>query len=122
MLSGFGVILLFAFISIGLSAAVVCLPFFISRFVTKTYKPYAEKSSAYECGFNPEGIRPSKFNIKYYLVGILFIVFDLEISFLFPWAVAFKQLGWLGFGSMMLFLALLTITFVYVWKKGALNW
>ena len=122
MFSGFGTIFLFTFISVVISAAVVLLPFFISRYITKTYKPYGEKNSPYECGFNPEQGRIIKFNVKYYIVGVLFIIFDLEIAFLFPWAVAFKTLGWPGFWSMMIFLSVLTVGFIYEWSKGALDW
>ena len=122
MFFGFGPILLFLFISVVISFAVVLLPFFISKFVTKTYKPYGEKQSAYECGFDPETKQNNKFNVKYYLVGILFIIFDIEIAFLFPWALMLKQIGWLGFASMMIFLFVLTLGFIYEFCKGALNW
>ena len=85
-------------------------------------KPYAEKLSAYECGFNAFDDARMKFDVRFYLVAILFIIFDLEVSFLFPWAVAFGKIGSFGFWSMMLFLAVLTIGFIYEWKKGALEW
>jgi NADH-quinone oxidoreductase subunit A len=81
-----------------------------------------EKLSAYECGFNAFDDARMKFDVRFYLVAILFIIFDLEVSFLFPWAVAFGQLGTFGFWSMMLFLGVLTIGFIYEWKKGALEW
>jgi NADH-quinone oxidoreductase subunit A len=125
MFSGFGPILLFLAISIGISFAVVSIPFFVSRFVTKTYKPDPEKNSIYECGFNPIeqfSVSPSKFNVKYFLVAILFIIFDIEIAFLFPWALNFKTIGWVGFSSMMIFLFILTVGFVYEFSKGALDW
>ncbi len=84
--------------------------------------PDPEKLSAYECGFNAFDDARMKFNVRFYLVAILFIIFDLEVSFLFPWAVAFGHLGVYGFWSMMLFLAVLTVGFIYEWKKGALEW
>ena len=85
-------------------------------------KPYAEKVSAYECGFEPFDDARRRFDVRYYLVAILFIIFDLEVAFLFPWAVAFKQVGLFGFWSMMAFLGVLTVGFVYEWRKGALEW
>ena len=81
-----------------------------------------EKISTYECGFEPFSDTRSRFDVRFYLVAILFIIFDLEIAFLFPWALTFKQLGWFGFGSMMVFLGILTVGFIYEWKKGALEW
>ena len=84
--------------------------------------PDPEKLSAYECGFPAFDDARMKFDVRFYLVAILFIIFDLEVSFLFPWAVAFGQLGAFGFWSMMLFLGVLTIGFIYEWKKGALEW
>ena len=84
--------------------------------------PDPEKVSAYECGFNAFDDARMKFDVRFYLVAILFIIFDLEIAFLFPWAISLGSLGALGFWSMMIFLAILTIGFVYEWKKGALEW
>lgn len=84
--------------------------------------PDPEKLSAYECGFNAFDDARMKFDIRFYLVSLLFIIFDLEVAFLFPWAVSFRNLGSLGFWSMMGFLGVLTIGFVYEWKKGALEW
>jgi len=84
--------------------------------------PDPEKLSAYECGFNAFDDARMKFDVRFYLVAILFIIFDLEIAFLFPWAVAFRDLGLIGFWSMMVFLAVLTVGFAYEWKKGALEW
>ena len=84
--------------------------------------PYSEKNSTYECGFEPFEETRGKFEVKFYLVAILFIIFDLEIIFLFPWAVAFKEIGLFGFWSMMFFLLVLTIGFFYEWLKGALDW
>ena len=85
-------------------------------------KPDSEKLSAYECGFEAFDDARSKFDVKFYLVSILFIIFDLEIAFLFPWAVSLKNIGALGFYSMMFFLFILTVGFVYEWKNGALDW
>jgi NADH-quinone oxidoreductase subunit A len=85
-------------------------------------KPDAEKASAYECGFEPFDDARAKFDVRFYLVAILFIIFDLEIAFLFPWAVALGHIGLLGFWSMMLFLGILTVGFIYEWRKGALEW
>lgn len=84
--------------------------------------PDPEKVSAYECGFNAFDDARMKFDVRFYLVSILFIIFDLEIAFLFPWAVSFQDVGTIGFWSMMVFLAVLTIGFAYEWKKGALEW
>ena len=84
--------------------------------------PDEEKLSPYECGFDPFDDARSKFDIRFYLVAILFIIFDLEIAFLFPWAISLGAIGPLGFWSMMIFLAILTIGFIYEWKKGALEW
>lgn len=85
-------------------------------------KPYPEKLSAYECGFEPFDDARRPFDVRYYLVAILFIIFDLEVAFLFPWAVALKGIGVLGFWSMIGFLGVLTIGFIYEWGKGALEW
>ena len=85
-------------------------------------KPYAEKLSAYECGFEAFDDARRRFDVRYYLVAILFIIFDLEVAFLFPWAVALKDIGVFGFLSMVGFLGVLTVGFVYEWKKGALDW
>jgi len=107
------------FIALGgvISAALLVAPFLVA------FKaPDAEKLSAYECGFNAFDDARMKFDVRFYLVSLLFIIFDLEVAFLFPWAVAFRHVGAWGFGSMMLFLGVLTIGFVYEWKKGALEW
>lgn len=84
--------------------------------------PDAEKNSAYECGFNAFDDARMKFDVRFYLVAILFIIFDLEVAFLFPWAAAFKDISMVGFWSMIVFLGVLTIGFAYEWKKGALEW
>jgi NADH-quinone oxidoreductase subunit A len=103
-------------------ALVIGLALLIAPFIVAYKQPDPEKLSAYECGFNAFDDARMRFDVRFYLVAILFIIFDLEVSFLFPWAVAFKQLGLLGFWSMMVFLAVLTIGFIYEWKKGALEW
>ena len=85
-------------------------------------RPDPEKLSAYECGFEAFEDARMKFDVRYYLVAILFILFDLEIAFLFPWAVVLPEIGWFGFAAMMVFIAVLVVGFVYEWKKGALEW
>ena len=85
-------------------------------------RPDAEKLSAYECGFEAFEDSRMKFDVRYYLVAILFIIFDLEIAFLFPWAVVLEDIGWFGFAAMVVFLGILVIGFIYEWKKGALEW
>ena len=107
----------FIAVALGLGLALLIAPFIVA------YKqPDPEKLSAYECGFNAFDDARMKFDVRFYLVSILFIIFDLEVSFLFPWAVAFQHVGPFGFWSMMLFLAVLTIGFAYEWRKGALEW
>jgi NADH-quinone oxidoreductase subunit A len=103
-------------------AAGIGLALLLSAFLIAYKQPDPEKLSAYECGFNAFDDARMKFDVRFYLVAILFIIFDLEVSFLFPWAAAFGKLGLFGFWSMMLFLAVLTIGFIYEWKKGALEW
>ncbi len=85
-------------------------------------KPYAAKLSAYECGFEPFDDARRRFDVRFYLVAILFIIFDLEVAFLFPWAISLSRIGALGFWSMMGFLAVLTVGFIYEWRRGALEW
>ena len=106
---------------IGLSL-VIGLALLIAPFVAAYKAPDSEKLSAYECGFEAFDDARMKFDVRFYLVAILFIIFDLEVAFLFPWAVAFGDLGWFGFWSMSVFLGVLTIGFIYEWKKGALEW
>ncbi|MCV6546045.1 MAG: NADH-quinone oxidoreductase subunit A [Cohaesibacter sp.] len=108
-------------IFIGISL-VIGLALLISPFLLAYKNPDPEKLSAYECGFNAFDDARMTFDVRFYLVAILFIIFDLEVAFLFPWAVAFGDLGMFGFVSMMIFLAVLTIGFIYEWKKGALEW
>ena len=96
--------------------------FFGLSYVVAAQNGDTEKLSAYECGFDPFDDARSTFDVRFYLVAILFIIFDLEIAFLFPWAISLGSLGALGFWSMMIFLGILTIGFIYEWKKGALEW
>jgi NADH-quinone oxidoreductase subunit A len=106
---------------IGLSA-VIGLALLVVPFIVAVKNPDPEKVSAYECGFDPFDDARMKFDVRFYLIAILFIIFDLEVAFLFPWAVAFGDVGWFGFWSMMIFLSVLTIGFIYEWRKGALEW
>ena len=101
---------------------VIGLALMIAPFLVAVRNPDPEKVSAYECGFNAFDDARMKFDVRFYLVSILFIIFDLEVAFLFPWAVSLGNIGLFGFWSMMLFLGVLTIGFVYEWKKGALEW
>src|SRR5215813_8369634 len=110
-------ILLFIVIAAVLGTALAVAPFIVAP-----YKPDPEKLAAYECGFPAFDDARMKFDVRFYLVSILFIIFDLEVAFLFPWAVAFKEAGAFGFWAMMVFLGVLTIGFIYEWKKGALEW
>ena len=103
-------------------ASLIGLALLIAPFLVAFQQPDPEKLSAYECGFNAFDDARMKFDVRFYLVSILFIIFDLEVAFLFPWAVAFKDVGLFGFWSMMLFLAVLTVGFIYEWRKGALEW
>src|SRR5712672_1131104 len=100
----------------------ICLALLVAPFLVAYKRPDSEKLSAYECGFNAFDDARMKFDVRFYLVAILFIIFDLEVAFLFPWAVAFGKLGATGFWSMFVFLAVLTVGFAYEWKKGALEW
>jgi NADH-quinone oxidoreductase subunit A len=110
-------IIIFLILALGLSCA-----FVVVNFVLSPKKPDPEKLSAYECGFEPFEDSRMEFDVRFYLVAILFIIFDLEIAFLFPWAISLGNIGLLGFSSMMIFLFILTIGFIYEWKKGALDW
>jgi NADH-quinone oxidoreductase subunit A len=103
-------------------AGIIGLALLIAPFIVAYSNPDTEKLSAYECGFNAFDDARMKFDVRFYLVSILFISFDLEVAFLFPWAVSFKDVGAFGFWSMIIFLAVLTLGFVYEWKKGALEW
>src|SRR5271163_1855047 len=110
-------ILIFLGVAGAISGLLVAVPLIVAP-----AKPDPEKLSAYECGFNAFDDARAKFDVRFYLVGILFIIFDLEVAFLFPWAVSLGDIGMEGFWSMVLFLGILTIGFVYEWKKGALEW
>jgi len=103
-------------------AIVIGLAFLLAAFVIAIRRPDPEKVSAYECGFNAFDDARMKFDVRFYLVAILFIIFDLEVAFLFPWAISFGSIGLFGYFSMMLFLLVLTIGFIYEWRKGALEW
>ncbi len=117
LLSSYLPIVIFLGIAIVIGVALLVAPFLVAY-----RQPDPEKLSAYECGFNAFDDARMKFDIRFYLVSILFIIFDLEVAFLFPWAVSFSKIGWFGFASMMTFLGVLTIGFIYEWKKGALEW
>ena len=110
-------IILFLIIAIGLSVIFIAI-----NYLAAPKKPDPEKLSAYECGFEAFDDSRMEFDVRFYLVAILFIIFDLEIAFLFPWAISLGNIGALGFWSMMVFLSILTIGFIYEWKKGALEW
>ena len=106
----------------GVIAGAIALAMVGGSMIAAHQKPYAEKLSAYECGFEAFDDARRRFDVRFYLVAILFIIFDLEVTFLFPWAVAFGRLGLYGFWSMMVFLGVLTVGFIYEWRKGALEW
>ena len=114
-------ILLFLAVALALSVAFVVLPMIAAKF-TGAARPYPEKLTEYECGFPAFEDSRSQFDVRFYLVAILFIVFDLEAAFLFPWAVTLDYTGWLGWGVMMVFLLELGLGLAYAWKKGALEW
>ena len=110
-------ILIFLAIAIAMSGAMVLATLLIAH-----QRPDSEKVSPYECGFEPFDDARNKFDVRFYLVAILFIIFDLEVAFLFPWAVSLGEIGVFGFWSMFIFLVILTVGFVYEWRKGALEW
>jgi len=114
-------ILLFLGVALALSSVFVFAPMAVAR-LTGAHKPDAEKLSEYECGFPAFEDSRSQFDVRFYLVAILFIIFDLEAAFLFPWAVSLGEIGWAGWGAMMIFLGELALGLVYAWKKGALEW
>jgi NADH-quinone oxidoreductase subunit A len=103
-------------------AALIGAALLVAPFVVAFKNPDPEKLSAYECGFDAFDDARMQFDVRYYLVSILFIIFDLEVAFLFPWAVSFGKIGLFGFWSMMVFLGVLTVGFIYEWRKGALEW
>jgi NADH-quinone oxidoreductase subunit A len=117
LLSQYFPILVFLVIAGGISVAMVAASLVLAR-----QNPNSEKLSPYECGFEPFEDARIRFDVRYYLVAILFIIFDLEVAFLFPWAVSLGDIGVFGFWSMIVFLAVLTVGFIYEWKKGALEW
>ena len=110
-------IIIFLFIAI-----IISIGFILINFISSPNNPDPEKLSAYECGFDAFDDSRMEFDVRFYLVAILFIIFDLEIAFLFPWAITLGKIGLFGFWSMMIFLAVLTVGFIYEWKKGALEW
>tara|TARA_B100001989_G_scaffold43051_1_gene26784 strand:- start:142 stop:510 length:369 start_codon:yes stop_codon:yes gene_type:complete len=116
-LSDYLTIIIFLFIAIGLS-----IGFIVLNLIAAPNNPDTEKLSAYECGFEAFNDSRMEFDVRFYLVAILFIIFDLEIAYLFPWAISLGSIGLYGFWSMMIFLGVLTIGFIYEWKKGALDW
>jgi NADH-quinone oxidoreductase subunit A len=116
-LQNYFAVLIFIGLSVALALFLIVLPFLVN-----TLKPDKEKLSTYECGFENFGNAKNKFDVRFYLVSILFIIFDLEIAFMFPWAIMIKEIGVFGFWSMIVFITTLTIGFIYEWKKGALNW
>ena len=117
LVSAYLPILIFIAIAVGLAVVIILASIIVAR-----QRPDTEKLSPYECGFPPFADARSKFDVRFYLVAILFIIFDLEVAFLFPWAVALGAIGLFGFWSMIVFLAVLTVGFIYEWKKGALEW
>jgi NADH-quinone oxidoreductase subunit A len=119
--AGYLPILLFLAVALSMSLSFVVLPMAVAKF-TGASNPYPDKLAEYECGFPAFEDSRAQFDVRFYLVSILFIVFDLEAAFLFPWAVSLKNIGLIGWGAMMLFLVELVLGFVYAWKKGALEW
>ena len=117
LLAGYLPILIFIGIATTIAGIAVAASYIIA-----TQRPDVEKTSAYECGFDPFADARYKFDVRFYLVAILFIIFDLEVAFLFPWAVTLGKIGVFGYWSMMIFLTILTIGFIYEWRKGALEW
>ena len=110
-------VFIFLIIAIALSCVIILIPFIINKM-----RPDEAKNSQYECGFEGEGSARAEFKVQFYLVAILFIIFDLEVAFLFPWAVTLREIGVVGFWSMIAFLSILTVGFIYEWKRGALEW
>ncbi|MCP5124539.1 MAG: NADH-quinone oxidoreductase subunit A [Gammaproteobacteria bacterium] len=117
MLSNYLPVLMFVVIALAMAVVVISLGFFLGP-----RRPDSAKLSPYECGFEAFEDSRMKFDVRYYLVAILFIIFDLEIAFLFPWAIVLDQIGLFGFAAMAIFLGILVIGFIYEWKKGALEW
>jgi len=119
--AGYLPILIFLGVACVLSGVFIVLPMVVSN-LTGTNQPYADKLTEYECGFPAFESSRRQFDVRFYLVAILFIIFDLEVAFLFPWAVSLGETGLFGWGAMMVFLGILTVGFIYEWKKGALDW
>jgi NADH-quinone oxidoreductase subunit A len=117
MLEGYFPILVFLFVALGMSVFMLGASYLVG-----VKRPYAEKRDRYECGFTPLSRVRMRFDVRYYLIAILFIIFDIEAAFLFPWAIAFRDIGIIGFVEMMLFLLVLLVGYAYAWKKGALEW
>ncbi len=110
-------VLVFLIIAVGMAVGMAGAPFLLAK-----RRPDPAKNAAYECGFGSFGDARRKFDVRFYLVSILFIIFDLEVAFLFPWAISLGAIGIYGFVSMMVFLGVLTVGFIYEWRKGALEW
>ncbi len=117
LLSGYLPIVVFIGICMAIGLALM-----LSAFIIAIRRPDPEKVAAYECGFDAFDDARMRFDVRFYLVSLLFIIFDLEVAFLFPWAISLREVGVFGFWSMMMFLAILTIGFIYEWRKGALEW
>ena len=117
MLDNYLPILIFIIVGLAIGGIMIVLGFILAP-----HRPDSEKLSPYECGFEAFEDSRMKFDVRYYLVAILFIIFDLEIAFLFPWAVVLENIGWFGYIAMSVFLGILVIGFIYEWKKGALEW
>ena len=116
-LSSYLPVILFILVGVGIGVAPQALGFLLGP-----NRPDAQKNSPYECGFEAFEDARMKFDVRYYLVAILFILFDLEIAFLFPWAIVLRDIGWFGLIAMLVFLGILVVGFIYEWKKGALEW
>ena len=121
MLESYLPILLFLAIGTAVGVGAIVASGGLSR-LSGAHQPDSEKLSPYECGFEAFEDARMKFDVRYYLVAILFILFDLEIAFLFPWAIVLQEIGWFGYVAMMVFLGILVVGFIYEWKKGALEW
>ena len=117
MIENYLPVLIFIIVGLAIGGIMVAL-----GFVLAPHRPNSEKLSPYECGFEAFEDSRMKFDVRYYLVAILFIIFDLEIAFLFPWAIVLESIGWFGYIAMSIFLGILVIGFIYEWKKGALEW
>lgn len=117
MLEQYLPLLVFILVALGMGVVLLSVGGFLG-----VKRPDDEKNSPYECGFDPFESARLPFDVRFYLVAILFIIFDLETAFFFPWALVLRKIGWFGFGAMMIFLGLLVIGFIYEWKKGALEW